>query len=209
MAEVAVLIPLMRPHRLALVLASLAESTTDYVAVVIATGECADVARELGRCVLIEDEGGTYPVRINAGFRGSAEPYVMLGADDLSFRPGWFEAAMVQMRQVDGVVAVNDLHNSAGVHFLVSREYVDTLGGTGDGIPGEVMHEGYSHTHCDDEMRHLAQYRNRFAYARDSIVEHLHPGAGKAATDEVYALGNSFMGQGNAVFMSRRHLWGQ
>ena len=208
MAEVAILIPLMRPHRLADVLASLEDSTTGYTVVVIATGECADVARE-SRCVLIEDEGGTYPVRINKGFAATTEPYVFLGADDIRFRTGWFDAAMSEMNHVHGVVAINDLHNGAGVHFLVDRTYVDELGGTGDGEPGVVLHEGYQHTYCDDELRHVAQFRDRFRFAGDAIVEHLHPGAGKAPTDETYAIGNATMGQGSAVFHARRHLWGQ
>ena len=208
-SKVAVLIPLMRPHRLADVLRTLAESTTDYLAVVIATGECATVAKELGGCLLIEDEGGTYPVRINKGFAATKEPYVFLGADDISFRPGWFEAAMIEMHNVHGVVAINDLHNGAGVHFLVERDYVDTLGGTGDGEPGVVLHEGYLHTYCDDELRHVAQSRDRFRFARDAIVEHMHPGAGKAPTDDTYAVGNATMSQGSEVFHERRHLWGQ
>ncbi len=206
--SVAILIPLMRPHRIALVVQSIVDSTQSYSIVVVATGECADAARSLP-VTLIEDDGGTYPVRINKAFHACTEPYVFLGADDLSFRAGWFESAMIKMNEVNGVVGINDLHNMAGVHFLVSRYYINECGGTGDGTPGVVLCEEFSHQYCDDELRHVAQYRNRWAFAKEAVVEHLHPGAGKAPSDPIYVMGNAAGAHDREVFMRRRHMWGE
>ena len=110
------------------------------------------------------------------------------------------------METVNGVVGINDLHNMAGVHFLVSRDYVNTLGGC-IGEPGVVLHEGYEHTYCDDELRHTAQFHQRWGFATDAVVEHLHPGAGKAPNDPIYDIGHASMSQGLSVFTSRSHLW--
>jgi glycosyltransferase involved in cell wall biosynthesis len=206
MAQVAIVIPLMRPHRIKPVVDSIAETTEDYRIVVVATGKCADAARDLP-VMLVEDEGGTYPVRINKGFAATDERYVMLAADDLRFYPGWFEAVMRAMEPIDGVVAVNDLHNPAGVHFATSRTYVDTFGGTGDNIPGVVLCEQYTHCWCDDEFRNVAGHRGRFAYANDAIVEHLHVGNHKAPDDAVYQMGAAAMSHDLAVYTSRQHLW--
>jgi hypothetical protein len=206
MAQVAILIPLMRPHRIRPVVDSIAATTADYRVVVVATGECADAARELP-VTLIEDEGGTYPARINLAFRSTDEPYVMLAADDLVFRAGWLFAAMELMQDINGVVGINGLLGSEPVHYLVSREYINSVGGTGDGIPGVVLHEGYQHCFCDTEFMRVAQFRDRFAYATESIVEHLHYIPGKAPMDATYALGDSTMSQGSQLFASRQHLW--
>lgn len=204
-AAVAILIPAMRPHRLASVVGTIAESTNDYRTIVIATGECANVARELP-VTLLEDDGGTWPQRINRGYKISDEPYIFTGADDIAFRSGWFDAAMRVMSEIDGVVAVNDLNNANGVHFLISRNYIETLGGVIN-QPGVVMNEEYRHAYCDDFCRSTAIFHNRWAKADDAIVEHLHAGAGKSPHDEIYALGESTMSEGFALYQSHAHLW--
>lgn len=209
-SQVAVLVPaLNRAHRVVPLLASIAEATDVEHSVVFAASDqpTIDELDRLG-ARYHRDGGGTYPQRINRLFGLTTEPYVFLGADDLSFRVGWFQAALRVMETIvgGGVVAVNDLHNGAGVHFLVSRGYVNELGGC-VGEPGVVLHEGYQHAYCDDEIRHTAAARGRFAHARDAVVEHLHPGAGKAPSDETYRLGESSMHQGLALFQSRKHLW--
>ena len=211
MSEVAILIPVLnRPHRIAPLLESIANATNVAHRILFAASDepTVDEISRLGAVCLIDEGGdeGSYAKRINRLFRATTEPYVFLAADDLAFRSGWFEAAMRTMSDVDGVVAVNDLHNPAGVHFLVSRNYIDSLGGC-IGEPGVVLHEGYRHAYCDDEFRATAQSRNRWAVAHDSVVEHLHHGAGKSQTDETYALGAASMSQGYHLFLSRAHLW--
>lgn len=208
MADVAVFIPLMRPNKIAPLVQNIAECTdVPHNIVVIATGECADAARDLN-VTLIEDEGGTYPVRINRAFRETNEPHFLCAADDLWFRPGWYQAVMRVMEGIHGVVAVNDLMNSAGVHFFVERAFVNTLGGC-IGEPGIVFHEGYLHSYCDDEFRATAKFHGRWGYAQEAVIEHCHPGVGKSQSDETYRVGEASMTQGRELLHSRSHLWGQ
>lgn len=201
----------MRPQNLAKVVDSIVESTDDYRIVVIAEkGECADAAKSLGTVEVLEDTGGTWAQRINHGFRWTTEPYIFTAADDLRFTPGWFPAVMREMDKFpgsSGCIAVNDLLNPNGVHFVIARSYVNSLGGCLD-EPGVVCHEGYRHAYVDDEVRATAIFHDRWGgVVKDAIVEHMHPGIGKAPTDEIYKIGEASMTQGLQVYASRAHLW--
>ena len=114
---------------------------------------------------------------------------------------------MNQLIDGSGVVAVNDLLNQAGVHFLIARTYIEKFGGVLDEPPGVVCHEGYVHSYVDDEIRSTAKFHDRWAYANDAIVEHMHPGVGKSETDETYRIGENSMPQGRELYASRAHLW--
>lgn len=211
MSDVAVLVPVLdRPHRIEPLVRSVAAAT--YVSHRILFGASdqpsIDEIRRLG-CEVVVDEGGdegSYAKRINRLYRASTEPYVLLAADDLAFRPGWFEAARRVADEVDGVAAINDLYSVVGVHFLIKRSYIETMSGCVD-EPNVVLHEGYRHAYCDDELRWTATARGRFGYAPDSVIEHLHPGIGKSQSDHVYRIGAESMTQGAEVFRSRAHLW--
>ena len=199
-----------RPHRIEPLLQSIVEATDVPHRVIFGCSDQATVD-ELDRlgAWYVRDAGGdegTWPKRINRLYHEVNEPYILCAADDLAFRPGWFQAAMIVMNRVDGVVAVNDLMNMAGVHLLLSRNYIETLGGC-IGEPGVVCHQGYYHSYVDDEMRATAMFHGRWGFAQDSVVEHLHPGTGKAPSDETYRIGEASMTQGHQVFMSRAHLW--
>ncbi len=211
--SLAILVPVLdRPHRVEPLLASIAAATDVPHRVIFA---CSDqpTVDELDRlgAWYIRDEGGddgSWPKRINRLYKIVNEQYIFTGADDLNFHPGWFQAVMRFMDQMQGggVVAVNDMLNMSGTHFAIARNYIEDFGASGDG-PGIVAHEGYRHTYCDDEIRAMAQKNDKWRFATDAIVEHLHVGAGKAPMDETYALGESTMGQGRELFMSRGHLW--
>jgi hypothetical protein len=204
---VAVIIPAMRPHRLAPVVQSIQKSTSDYRIIIVATGECAEVARTLP-VTIIDDGGGTWPVRINRGVDESTEQFVMTGADDIAFMPGWFESAMIAMHQLpdgSGVIALNDGYNMAGVHFVVNRSYIEKFGVIDE--PGKLACESYVHSHVDDEIRSTAKFHERWSFCHDARIEHLHVGRGMAPMDEVYAMGERSMQQGRDIFLSRAHLW--
>ena len=213
MTEVAIFVPILnRPHRIEPLLANIAEATDVQYRVVFAASDQPSID-ELDRlgCQYIRDEGGdegSWGKRINRLYGITNESYFLTGADDLAFRPDWFQAARRVMDTINGggVVGINDLLNPAGTHFVISRNYVQTIGGCVDG-PGIVCHEGYRHAYVDDEIRETARSRGRYAYAKESVIEHLHPGLGKSPHDETYRIGENSMPQGRELYASRAHLW--
>lgn len=200
MSQLAILIPLMRPHRIAPLVENIQETTEPCNIVVIATGECADAARDLP-VTLIEDEGGTYPIRINRAFHETTEPYLFLGADDLVHEPQWFENAMRVMEQGYSVVATNDRYNAAGVHFLVERGYINSFGGYRDG-QGDVLYPKLAHCYCDDALRETAKHRGKFAHATDAFVAHR-----RESGDPIYELGGASMSSDHDIYVGNPDLW--
>lgn len=225
MADVVVIIPvLQRPHRASQVIESLTKATPPGVArpLFVATpGDDAEIlaCRATGADVAIlpvRHNPGDYARKINYAWRRTTEPWMLLGADDIDFRPGWFDAAMRVAATGAKVIGTNDLGNARvmrgehGTHCLVERAYVDEHG-TIDGVG--VMHEGYVHEYSDDELVGTAKYRGVWGFAGDSIIEHLHPawlhpdGRRKAPTDHLYDDQQNRMRQSRALFRARRPMW--
>ena len=159
-----------------------------------------------GNELILVDGGGSWGERINTLFFSTRSPYVFLGADDVIFHDGWLDAALETMQDVDGVVAVNDLHNPNGTLALVSRRYIEEESGCID-VEGVVIYPGYFHNYSETELFETAKSRGRFAYCEESVVEHLHPDAGKAEKDEIYQLGMAHLVEDQDLFFSRRLLW--
>lgn len=156
---------------------------------------------------------GDYAAKIQRGFDLTRAPFVLLGADDLRFHPGWDTALLAVASEFDvGVVGTNDLGNSVVVagrhstHPLVARCYIDQYGGA-FGEPGQVYHAGYSHQFVDVELVELAKSRGCYAHCPDAVVEHLHPLWGKAATDATYRKGQADGEADRRLFEQRRKLW--
>lgn len=153
---------------------------------------------------------GDYARKVNAGYRQTIEPLLFLGADDLEFHPGWYEAATKLIDDRVGVVGTNDLTNRRtatgkhSTHSLVTRRYADQFG-TIDG-PG-ILHEGYPHEYVDDELVGTAKHRRAWAHAAHAHVEHLHPMGGKAPMDELYAQQGARMRAGRDLYRRRRRMW--
>lgn len=183
----------------------------------------ADDEIQLDACLDLEDArtfivpwdlgAGDYARKINYGFKMTKEPFALMGADDLRFYPGWAEAALDVMYETDtGVVGTDDLGNSrvrAGQHSthpLILRGYIEECGGTVDG-DGLVLHEGYFHNFCDDELVSTAKYRGCFGFARGATVEHLHPNWKKAILDPTYERALSNFATDSRRFRERSYLW--
>lgn len=216
MAPVVILVPVLgRPGKVASFLEDAKAAAVDARVLFIATegdrGELEALTRAKADFLVVPDPG-TYPVKINAGYRVTTEPFLFLGADDLHFHPGWLPAAMAKMADGIGVVGTNDLYNPRvlqgrhSTHSLVRRSYIEEQSGVADN-PDTVLHPGYRHWFCDDELVGTAQRRRVYAHAHASIVEHLHPYAGKAEMDPTYHLGESHRMRDQRLYRERRPLW--
>ena len=142
-----------------------------------------------------EPEPGDYARKINTGYDATEGEWLLLGASDLRFYPGWASSAIDLGDEYDaGVVGTNDLGNPTvkqglhSTHPLVRRSYIEQWGGGWDG-PGIVYHEGYTHQYVDTELVTAAQARGRWVFCHDSWVEHLHPLWKKGEMDDTYRRG--------------------
>lgn len=214
MTSLAILIPVLRrPHRVEPLVASIRENTpgTPRIFFICDKGDCGEIeAVQRAGQDHVELEGANYARKINVGVKCNPDfALYFFGADDLAFHPGWLEAATEKLTEGIGVVSTRDLCNARNAkgnlatHPLVTREYAE-LGAIDGGGP---MHEGYPHEYVDQEFTETAMYRNAYAFAPDSVVEHLHPQVGKAPMDDLYAAQYERMRAGFRIYKSRRHLW--
>lgn len=218
-ADLIILVPMLgRAHRVRPLLDSIEATVPDAAVLFCVSPHDTAVHNEIDRAGRLRltvpwSTRGDYARKINTGYRLSTEPLLFLAADDLLFHPGWFEAAAAQLGPGIGVVGTNDLGSPRVIagehstHSLVTRVYADQFG-TID-RPGEILHEGYPHEFCDDELVGTAKARGAWSMAQDSHVEHLHPnwGKGQSHTDALYLAQPRRMREGRPIFARRSRLW--
>lgn len=157
---------------------------------------------------------GDFAAKINMGFRQTQEEFVFCGATDLKFWPQWEQQALtVAERSNAGVIGTQDKGNALvkrGVHSthpLVRRSYIDEYG-TWDGT-GEVYCELYDHQYVDLELVETAKMRGQWAFAKRSVVEHLHPVWGKGVQDETYTKAFRSVTSDRALYQRRMRRYQQ
>jgi len=156
---------------------------------------------------------GDFARKQNYGFAQTEEEWVFCGADDLVFHHGWFESCMATHHRsracVIGTVDKGNWRTVSGqhsTHFLVHRDYLEC--GTID-EPGKIFNESYDHQWTDDECVQTAMWRGTYAHAHTAIVEHQHPHWGTATMDQTYEKATRATAQDQALYESRKHLWGK
>jgi hypothetical protein len=216
-----VLVPVLnRPHRVLPLVRSLGD-TSDAALLFLCSPddkaqitECRRAAakhRRVGFTIVPWRNGpGDYSRKINHGVRLTDDEWVLQGADDLVFRVGWLEAALDAHTATGArVVGTNDLGNPRvlrgqhATHSLVRRDYILDRGTWDE--PGSLLHEGYAHNFCDDEMILTARQRREFVFAHHAHVEHMHPNWRKGAPDRTYEIGMERFRQDRVLFNQRRH----
>lgn len=211
---VVILVPVLRrPHRVRPLLDSVERATPQPHRVVFIPDpdDVTEIVELEAQQAEFMSVAGNYSVKINAGIRATDEPLIFIGADDLDFKPGWLEAAAALLDDRIAVVGTQDLCNPRVIagqhatHFLVARWYVEECGTIDE--PGKLLHEGYPHEYTDDELIGTARKRGAWAFAADSVVEHLHPLAGKAPNEGLYLDARRRLAQGRPIYNRRRHLW--
>lgn len=217
-APVAILVPLLaRPHRVAPLCDSVRAATPapHRIVALCSPGDVAVIAeaeRHADTTIVVDwpPGDGDYAKKVNAGYSMSDEPLLFLGADDLAFHAGWLEAACARLDPGIGVVGTNDLGNRRvmrgehATHSLVTADYA-ALGTIDE--PGRILHEGYVHEYVDDELVQTARHRGAWAFAADSVVEHLHPLWGKAPSDALYDAQGDRMARSRRLYEKRSALW--
>jgi hypothetical protein len=217
-SDVAVVVPVLRrPHRAAPFMASLLESTNRaavYAVVSVDDAESQSAWLAAGASALSSWQT-TFPEKVNLAYEMTGEPWLFLTGDDVVFHIGWLDELLRVAAETGAqVVGSNDLANprsedgSHAPHMLISRQYIAERGASWDG-PGVVCHEGYRHMFVDDEIVTVAKQRGVFAFARDAVVEHLHPVVEKAEVDATYRLGWSYAEVDKSRFAERMREYAQ
>lgn len=214
MTECVVLVPMLgRPWTVEPLVRSLAESGAPAeVLFIIGTEDDAawEACRGHRTLEVVRRCRGDYAAKINAGVRATTEPWIFLGACDIRFHRGWWDACMNAAQGGAQVIGTNDLANprtasgDLSTHTLITREYAGRE--LIDGGKGPLF-EGYRHEYVDNELRGTAIKRGVWVHAADAVVEHLHPMAGKADWDESYRQQSERMRRDRPLFMRRRRLW--
>lgn len=190
---------------------SLRESTdrAAVYAVATVTDEATVAAWIAARANVLTTPRVTFAEKVNHAFRLTGEAWLFLVGDDVVFHSGWADELLRAAAETNAnVIGSNDLANprtaegSHAPHMLISRRYIADAGASWDG-PGLVCHEGYRHMYVDDEIVTAAKQRGEFAFARDAVVEHLHPAVEKAEVDATYRLGWSYADLDKSRFAER------
>jgi hypothetical protein len=220
-ADIAVVIPTLRPQRAAPLAENLARATNASCALyfVVEPHDAATIAavEEAGFEPIINEGAGNYASCINTAFRRTTEPFLFIGADDIEFVEGCFEAGLASM--VDdgvGVVGANDPEHVKGDHadhYMIRRRYIDQFGGSFD--PEVLVLYEYQHAFTDVEIISVAKIRGAYRFDPAFDVIHHHPGwvfrAGVNESsplyDEVYRKGNEGFAEDVATFAQRSRPW--
>jgi hypothetical protein len=220
---IAVLAPVLnRPERARPLADSLRSTSTARLVLLCSPGDrdeiaaCRKVARHDSRIDVIvvgwQPGPGDYARKVNEGVRRTVEPWLLNAADDLLFHDGWDREALdVADRTGRRVIGTNDLCNRRVIrgrhstHSLVHRSYIDEVG-TVD-RQGVMLHEGYRHNFCDDELVQTAIHRREFVMAARSHVQHLHPNCGHGDDDDTYRRGMEGFREDGRLARARRQVW--
>lgn len=224
--ELAVLVPVLnRPQNVAPLVESFlagcpADSYLDFLVDVDDTAEWETVKAVTDwQRVGWHQATGSWPKRINFGALENEADWYLCAADDIRFTPGWWEAT-AGSRGVSacGVIGTNDqmLDGTGGnprvqtsdltIHPLVRATYIRDYGTIDE--PGKVVHDGYHHWCCDDELLWTAKIRGAYAYCPDAHIEHLHPYWGHGQMDATYRAGEANAEADLALWKSRAPLLG-
>jgi glycosyltransferase involved in cell wall biosynthesis len=202
MPEIAIQIPVLnRPQNAHRVVSSIFANTTVEVEVVFVCSPGDD--DEIAACLATGEEvivvpwacgPGDFARKHNLAYKHTRAPLILLAADDLEFEPDWdTKVIAVYERRLCGVIGTQDDANPLvkrgkhATHAVVSRHYIDRVGGTWHDGPGVIYHEGYAHQYVDTELVAAASERDEWAFAHGAVVRHLHPIFNRAvAMDDTY-----------------------
>jgi glycosyltransferase involved in cell wall biosynthesis len=150
--------------------------------------------------------GGSGPVAAwNHALKVSTGEWLVLGADDLVFNPGWYEE-MARGFEQGGFVALtyypnNTIIHDWATHFGMTREYIKKWNG------GCMLTPHYHHQWIDPEASARAQYAGEYVEGVQ-IIEHKHPAYGTAEIDDTYRQGCYKWGTPDGEVFRRRQRQG-
>ncbi len=138
---------------------------------------------------LIESEWRPLVPKLNRVARSLAElgdtPLGFMGDDHLPRTVGWVKEYLRALSPSPSIVSCPDGLRSDDLptQWAMSAEIVRALGRM---VPADV-----EHLYCDNAVRDLAYVSDCYRWLPDVMIEHMHPLAGKAPSDDGYRTVNS------------------
>lgn len=221
MSEIAVIVPVLgRPHRAQPLVDSFSAATPEGLARLLFVcstddDEQVNACRETGCETLLAywpAGKADWARKCELARHASDEPFLLLGADDITFEGGWAEQVLTVFSRFDvGIVGTNDMANPSVVrglhstHPVVCRGYVDMYGTIDN--QALMLPDCYWHNWVDCELVETAKARGCWAFAPDARVPHVNPIWRTAPMDETYRLGQEHYHEDAALFRERQRLW--
>lgn len=113
--------------------------------------------------------------------------WLVLGADDVVWEPGWLEEALKVANETGAhVIGLNDGHTDLeqyGAHYMATKEFTDKY------IGGHMAPPEYKSWWFDREICEIARALNTYAPTYGAMARHLHPEWQTAEMDETYEAG--------------------
>lgn len=176
-----------RPERAKSCVCELRNSTpghqVEIVAAVDHDPETRDLLEPLVEILDYSDEYRGNSRAWNDALRLATGDPIVFAADDLSWQPGWLDAALTQLKQFPdgwGLVGFNDGHwgQELSTHYLMSRRFISEV------LGGVVAWDFYPHSFNDLEVNERARAAGRYAWCADAHVPHQHWLFGDRAKDD-------------------------
>jgi glycosyltransferase involved in cell wall biosynthesis len=147
----------------------------------------------------------------NAGYWAVKTNWFVLSQDDIIFHPNWLDNVKKHITKGIKVIGLNDGYQGHtdtqhSVAWLINRHYVQR-NSLSIGHKNVLFNPDYKKNYADNELNDIAKFRGVWAYAYDSIAEHIHPGFGKSAMDNTYQMNENFLSEDRELYNSRIHLW--
>lgn len=167
--------------------------------------------KRLGAKYTIDKQSPSGVNASNAGYWAVKTNWFVLSQDDIIFHKGWLDNALKHITKGIKVVGLYDgypyhLQSQHSVAWLINKNYVQK-NSLSIGHKNVLFNPDYKKNYADNELNDTAKFRGVWAYASDSLAEHLHPGFNKSQIDSTYQMNENFLGDDRGLYNSRIHLW--
>lgn len=128
--------------------------------------------------------------------------WLVLGADDIVWGPGWLAAALAAAEPGKAqVVGLNDGHTNLhhyGAHYMVTADFVNKHQG------GYFIPPHYKSWWFDRETCEKADHLGLYVASWDAMAEHLHPEWKTAEMDDTYKMGYALHDADQKLYNKRK-----
>lgn len=147
-------------------------------------------------------------IKINEAYYQTTEPFVLIAADRVEFKPGWYEHCSNLLRQDPKLQVIgirNEIETDTSSAFLVRRGYEGVID-----APNKLFNDSYEHEFADTEFKETAKHRGVFHQtgAECTVFHHTSrfPGS-RFPADATVLRSHERHDECRRLFHSRRSLW--